>query len=72
MKKFWKWFLSILYIASLWFAIVIAAEGSFSTNNMEETLLNFVAICFSSLLFFILLLVLIKHNFFKRRKRKSG
>jgi len=68
MNKFFSWFLFLLSIASLWIALVILTSGSFSTQDMGETILNFIGLCFFSLLFFIIILVLIKHDFFKRKK----
>ncbi len=68
MNKFFSWFLFLLSIASLWIALVIVDSGYFSTADMERTLLNFLGLCFFSLLFFIIILVLIKYDFFKRKK----
>ena len=68
MNKYLLWFLFILSIASLWIALVILTSGSFSTQDMGETILNFIGLCFFSLLFFIIILVLIKYDFFKRKK----
>ena len=68
MNKYFSWFLFILSIASLWIALVILTSGSFSTQDMGETILNFIGLCFFSLLFFIIILVLIKYDFFKRKK----
>jgi len=68
MNKFFSWFLFLLSIASLWIALVILTSGSFSTQDMGETILNFIGLCFFSLLFFIIILVLIKYDFFKRKK----
>ena len=68
MNKYFSWFLLILSIASLWIALVILTSSSFSTQDMAETIYNFIGLCFFSLLFFILILVLIKYDFFKRKK----
>ena len=68
MNKFFSWFLFLLSIASLWIALVILTSSSFSTQDMGETILNFIGLCFFSLLFFIIILVLIKYDFFKRKK----
>ena len=68
MNKFFSWFLFLLSIASLWIALVIFTSGSFSTQDMGETIFNFIGLCFFSLLFFIIILVLIKYDFFKRKK----
>ena len=68
MNKFFSWFLFILSIASLWMALVILTSSSFSTQDMEETIYNFIGLCFFSSLFIIIILVLIKYDFFKRKK----
>ena len=68
MNKFFSWFLFLLSIASLWIALVILTSGSFNTQDMGETIFNFIGLCFFSLLFFIIILVLIKYDFFKRKK----
>ena len=68
MNKFFSWFLFILSIASLWIALVILTSGSFSTQDMGETIFNFIGLCFFSSLFIIIILVLIKYDFFKRKK----
>ena len=68
MNKYFSWFLFILSIASLWIALVILTSSSFSTQDMGETIFNFIGLCFFSLLFFIIILVLIKYDFFKRKK----
>ena len=68
MNKYFSWFLFILSIASLWIALVILTSSSFSTQDMGETIFNFIGLCFFSLLFFIIILVLIKYDFFKIKK----
>ena len=68
MNKYLLWFLFILSIASLWIALAILTSASFSTQDMGETIFNFIGLCFFSLLFFIIILVLIKYDFFKRKK----
>ena len=68
MNKYFSWFLFLVSIASLWMALVILTSGTFSTQDMEETIFNFVGLWFFLLLFFILILVLIKYDFFKRKK----
>ncbi len=68
MNKYFSLFLFLVSIASLWMALVILTSASFSTQDMEETIFNFIGLCFFSLLFFILILVLIKYDFFKRKK----
>ena len=67
MNKYLLWFLFILSIASLWIALVILTSGSFSTEDMGETILNFIGLCFFSSLSFFLLIIFIK-NFFNRKK----
>ena len=68
MNRYFSWFLFLLSIASLWMALVILTSATFSTQDMEETIYNFIGLCFFSLLFFIIILVLIKYDFFKRKK----
>ena len=68
MNKYFSWFLFLVSIASLWMALVILTSGTFSTQDMEETIFNFFGLWFFLLLFFILILVLIKNDFFKRKK----
>ena len=68
MNKYFSWFLFLVSIASLWMALVILTSASFSTQDMGETIFNFIGLCFFSLLFFIIILVLIKYDFFKRKK----
>ena len=51
MNKYFSWFLFILSIASLWMALVILTSASFSTQDMGETIFNFIGLCFFSLLF---------------------
>ena len=68
MNKYFSWFLFLISIASLWIALAILTSASFSTQDMEETIFNFLGLCFFSLLFFIIILVLIKYDFFKRKK----
>ena len=46
MNKFFSWFLFLLSIASLWIALVILTSGSFSTQDMGETIFNFIGLCF--------------------------
>ena len=67
MNKYLLWFLFILSIASLWIALVIFTSASFSTQDMGETILNFIGLCFFSSLSFFLLIIFIK-NFFNRKK----
>ena len=67
MNKYLLWFLFTLSIASLWIALVILTSARFSTNDMEETILNFIGLCFFSSLSFFLLIIFIK-NFFNRKK----
>tara|TARA_Y100001954_G_scaffold11500_1_gene11422 strand:+ start:896 stop:1303 length:408 start_codon:yes stop_codon:yes gene_type:complete len=68
MNKYLLWFLFILSIASLWMALVILTSATFSTQDMEETIYNFIGLCFFWSLFIIIILVLIKYDFFKRKK----
>ena len=68
MNRYFSWFLFILSIASLWIALVILTSSSFSTQDMAETIYNFIGLCFFSSLFIIIILVLIKYDFFKRKK----
>ena len=68
MNKYLLWFLFILSIASLWTALVILTSATFSTQDMEETIYNFIGLCFFWSLFIIIILVLIKYDFFKRKK----
>ena len=68
MNKYFSWFLFLLSIASLWIALVILTSGSFSTQDMGETIFNFLGIWFFLLLFCIIILILIKYDFFKRKK----
>ena len=67
MNKYLLWFLFTLSIASLWIALVILTTGRFSTNDMEETILNFIGLYFFSSLSFFLLIIFIK-NFNNRKK----
>ena len=67
MNNYLLWFLFILSIASLWIALVIFTSASFSTEDMGETILNFIGLCFFSSLSFFLLIIFIK-NFFNRKK----
>jgi len=68
MNKYFSWFLFLLSIASLWMALVILTSATFSTQDMEETIYNFIGLCFFWSLFIIIILVLIKYDFFKRKK----
>ncbi len=68
MNKYFSWFLFLLSIASLWIALVILTSGSFSTQDMGETIFNFLGLWFFLLLFCIIILILIKYDFFKRKK----
>ena len=72
MNKYFSWFLFILSIASLWIALVILTSSSFSTQDMAETIYNFIGLCFFSSLFIIIILILIKYDFFKRKKWKTN
>ena len=67
MNKYLLWFLFTLSIASLWIALVILTTGRFSTNDMEETILNFIGLYFFSSLSFFVLIIFIK-NFNNRKK----
>ena len=68
MKKYFSWFLFLISIASLWMALVVLTSSSFSTQDMGETIGDFLALCFFVLLSFIILLVLKKRKFFTRKK----
>ena len=46
MNKFFSWFLFLLSIASLWMALVILTSATFSTQDMEETIFNFIGLWF--------------------------
>ena len=47
MNKYFSWFLFLVSIASLWMALVILTSGTFSTQDMEETIFNFFGFFFS-------------------------